>query len=249
MEIWVSETEVILQTPTDAGLIRVGVVEDDFACRRALTEAINASAYVYLAWQAATLQEARGKLGQPLDVLVVDLGLPDGSGLELIGEVRHLQPACQVMVSTIFGDDANLISAITAGALGYLLKDVTASVVVEEIRSLYAGGSPINPMMARKLLQTHGMQLDTHSGSSSATAHDRDDTNETGRKALGLSLREAEVLKLVAHGYVLDEVAARMNISHHTARSFVRRIYQKLQVSSRAEAVRLAVQHGLLPED
>ena len=228
-------------------VIAVGIVEDDLACRRALTEALSASTDVRLVWEASTLAAARSKLDQRLDVLVVDLGLPDGTGLDLIAEMRQLQPACQVMVSTIFGDDANLIAAITAGALGYLLKDVTANEVVEEIRSLHAGGSPINPMMARKLLQKHSAQADSRPGTASAR-NDVSGASDTGRKPLGLSQRETEVLKLVAHGYVLDEVAKRMDISHHTARSFVRRIYQKLQVSTRAEAVRLAVQHGLLPD-
>ena len=129
---------------------------------------------------------------------------------------------------------------------------MTANQVVEEIRSLHAGGSPINPMMARKLLQKHSTQTDAHHGSASARAKDPNNApaaSAAERKPLGLSQRETEVLKLVAHGYVLDEVAKRMDISHHTARSFVRRIYQKLQVSTRAEAVRLAVQHGLLPDD
>ena len=186
----------------------------------------------------------RARIGEPLDVLLVDLGLPDGTGLDLISDMREAQPSCQVMVSTMFGDDANLMAAITAGALGYLLKDVRADDVVQEIRNLHAGGSPINPMMARKLLQRQTLVPPMPATPLAPDGEPQPD----GRKTLGLSLRETEVLQLVARGYVLEEVAGRMGITRHTARSFVRRIYQKLQVRTRVEAVRLAIAHGLLPD-
>lgn len=220
------------------------MVEDDTACRHALTQAILSSGDMHLVWQAATLADARARIAQPIDVLLVDLGLPDGSGLDLIREIRETQPTCQVMVSTMFGDDANLMAAITAGALGYLLKDVSAGEVIGEIRNLHAGGSPINPMMARKLLQGQ-----TFAPTPPAPQATEDEPEPDGRKVLRLSLRETEVLQLVARGYVLEEVATRMGITRHTARSFVRRIYQKLQVNTRVEAVRLAIAHGLVPKD
>jgi DNA-binding NarL/FixJ family response regulator len=218
----------------------VAVLEDDFECRQALAAAIEGSPDMHLAWQAATLAEARQTIEVPIDVLLVDLGLPDGSGLDLITHLRVAQPGCAVMVSTMFGDDDHLLAAVHAGALGYLLKDVSAEEVVEEIRSLHAGGSPINPMMARKLLQYRG-SVPAGAGASKPALPAVADKPE-----FRLSAREAEALQLVARGYILDEVAAQMGITRHTARSFVRRIYEKLQVNNRVEAVQMAIRHGLL---
>ncbi len=219
--------------------IRVAVVEDDAACRSAFAEAIGACADMRLVWQAASLAEAQTLLSSSrLDVLVVDLGLPDGSGLSLIGWMRAAQPACAVMVSTVFGDDAHVLSAVEAGALGYLLKDVTPARLMDEIRSLHAGGSPINPMVARKLLQRPALTRQEGTGA--------DGKASEGDEVLALSQRETAVLRLVARGHSLEEVALRMGVSRHTVRTFVRRIYQKLQVSNRMEAVQVALQQGLL---
>src|SRR3989344_999799 len=130
----------------------------------------------------------------PLDVLLLDLGLPDGSGLDVLAALRARWPQAAAMVSTIFGDEVHVLDAIAAGAMGYLLKDLPATAVVDEVRSLHAGGSPINPMVAR--------------------------------------------------GHTLDEVARAMGVSRHTVRTFVRRVYAKLQVTTQAEAVSAAARQG-----
>ncbi|HMN58158.1 MAG TPA: response regulator transcription factor, partial [Ottowia sp.] len=174
--------------------------------------------------------------GTPLDVLLVDLGLPDGSGLAVIAAARQQWPDCAVMVSTIFGDETHVLRSIEAGAMGYLLKDLDAPALLEEVRSLHAGGSPINPMVARKLLLRTGGG-DTPAGPTAPAA-----------PAGALSAREAEVLRLVARGHTLEEVAQALGVSRHTVRSFVRRIYDKLQVGTRAEAVRAAARQGWLDE-
>ena len=190
--------------------IRVATVEDDAASRIALVAALNAAGDMRLLWAASPRTEALAALArpdaEPPDVLLVDLGLPDGSGLEVIAAARRRWPACAPMVCTIFGDEEHVLAAIEAGAMGYLLKDATPEVVVQEVRSLHAGGSPINPRGAR----------------------------------------EQEVLRLVSRGHTLAEVAQVLSVSPHTARTFVRRIYAKLQVKSRADAVRVAAHQGLL---
>ncbi len=162
-------------------------------------------------------------------MLLVDLGLPDGTGLDVIAAARAALPGCAVMVSTIFGDETHVLRAIEAGAMGYVLKDLSAAELVAEIRSLHAGGSPINPMVARKLLLRQAAQAPAH-------------------PPAPLSAREAEVLRLVARGYTADEVAAALGVSPHTVQTFVRRIYTKLQVGSRAEAVREGQRQGWLSE-
>ena len=142
--------------------IRVATVEDDAASRIALVAALNAAGDMRLLWAASARTEALAALArpdaEPPDVLLVDLGLPDGSGLEVIAAARRRWPACAPMVCTIFGDEEHVLAAIEAGAMGYLLKDATPEVVVQEVRSLHAGGSPINPLVARKLLLLHAQR-------------------------------------------------------------------------------------------
>jgi DNA-binding NarL/FixJ family response regulator len=221
----------------------VAVVEDDAACRHALVGVVNAAPDMHLCWAAASRSEALHLLERTgdagaMDVMLVDLGLPDGSGLEVIAAVRASRPEAAVMVSTIFGDEQHVLAAIEAGAMGYLLKDLAAEALLEEVRSLHAGGSPINPMVARKLLLRQQRQ-----GAAAAVAAPGDP-----EAAQALSAREQEVLRLVARGHTLDEVARQMGVSRHTVRTFVRRIYGKLQVSSRTQMVHVAMQRGWLAE-
>ena len=219
------------------------MVEDTAASRLALVEAVAQAPDIHMAWAAASRAEALAQLANrgsaPLDVLLVDLGLPDGSGLDVIAAARTALPACAVMVSTIFGDETHVLRAIEAGAMGYVLKDLSAAELVAEIRSLHAGGSPINPLVARKLL------LRQQGASAPPTA----EAAPAGVAPLPPSAREAEVLRLVARGYTADEVAAALGVSPHTVQTFVRRIYTKLQVGSRAEAVREGQRQGWLHED
>ena len=173
---------------------------------------------------------------------LVDLGLPDGSGLDVIAAARTRWPGVAPMVSTIFGDEEHVLAAIEAGAMGYLLKDATPEVVVQEVRSLHAGGSPINPLVARKLLlhaRQNGAAPQVDAGPAATGLRLADE-------ARVLSAREQEVLRLVSRGHTLAEVAQVLSVSPHTARTFVRRIYAKLQVKSRGEAVRVAAHQGLL---
>ena len=235
-------------TPTSpaASAIDVAVVEDDAACRIALVAALNAAPDMRLLWAAATRAEALAALGdrmaQAPDVLLVDLGLPDGSGLDVIAAARTRWPGVAPMVSTIFGDEEHVLAAIEAGAMGYLLKDATPEAVIGEVRSLHAGGSPINPLVARKLLlhaRQNGAAPQVDAGPAATGLRLADE-------ARVLSAREQEVLRLVSRGHTLAEVAQALVVSPHTARTFVRRIYAKLQVKSRGEAVRVAAHQGLL---
>lgn len=225
--------------------IRVATVEDDAASRIALVAALNAAGDMRLLWAASARTEALAALArpdaEPPDVLLVDLGLP-GSGLEVIAAARRRWPACAPMVCTIFGDEEHVLAAIEAGAMGYLLKDATPEVVVQEVRSLHAGGSPINPLVARKLLlhaRQNGAAPQVDAGPAATGLRLADE-------ARVLSAREQEVLRLVSRGHTLAEVAQVLSVSPHTARTFVRRIYAKLQVKSRADAVRVAAHQGLL---
>jgi len=236
--------------------IRVGVVEDEPEEREAFAEHITAQPDMQLVLVATNRAEALALLPlHAVDVLLVDLGLPDGSGLDVIVAARARWPDCNVLVSTIFGDEAHVLPSIEAGATGYLLKDSSAPGLVDEIRSVHAGGSPISPMVARKILaRAMVLPLPPSLVAQAAPAADA----RAGALALGepglpshevaLSVRERAVLQLVSKGFNTEEAAATLGVSTSTVRTFVRRIYAKLQVRSRAGAIDVARRHGLLAD-
>jgi DNA-binding NarL/FixJ family response regulator len=212
--------------PVDPPPIRVVVVEDDARFRAAFIAAIGNSPGLELLSQAASLQQAMALLSGPApDVLLVDLGLPDGSGVDLIQAARIAWPATDVMVSSVFGDESHVLRSIEAGAVGYLLKDSEPQRIVEQIRAVRAGGSPISPLIARQVL---------------ARLRPSSTSAETS-----LSARETEVLSYITKGFSYDEIVRLLQVSRPTVLTYVRRIYAKLQVNSKTEAVYEARKLGL----
>ena len=213
--------------------IGVVVIDDDPAFFLAATQAIGANPDMHLVGSATSLAEGLALLDHaPADVMVIDLGLPDGSGIDLIHATRSVWLACDIMVATVFGDEAHVIGAIEAGATGYLLKDAKPSTLAAEIRSLHQGGSPISPIIARGLLS----RLGGLSGSRTLT---------TATSVSTLSKREETVLDLITKGFSQTDVAAQLAVSPHTVRTFVRRIYLKLDVRTKSEAIRAAHSLGI----
>jgi DNA-binding NarL/FixJ family response regulator len=205
------------------------VVEDEPEFLRVYCEAITREADFRLAGAVTTLAAGLAILEQSVpDILVVDLGLPDGNGADLIRRAVKLRPDCDALVVTVFGDDQHVIDAIAAGATGYLLKDSPAGELARCIRELRAGGAPISPSIARRLLARLRAPADKPAAASP------------------LSEREAQILQLVAKGLSFADVAAALGISAHTVVAHVKKIYQKLAVHSRGEAVFEATQLGLL---
>ncbi len=227
------------QPLTQIEKIHVVLVEDDMDYQNAFVAAVVASGDLVLAGLASTRAEGLRLLkGPPADVLVVDLGLPDGSGIDVIRAALNAWPDCGVMVSTVFGDEAHVMTSIEAGAAGYLLKDSDPKNMMDEIRSLNAGGSPISPLIARKVLMRFRQSTPPRP---SANADARGETAQ-------LSAREKEVLDLITKGFTADEIAGLMQVSRHTVLTFVRRIYSKLKVTSKAEAIYEARNQGLLAD-
>ncbi len=219
--------------------IRVAIVEDDSGFLDALTQALACAPDMHLTGVAGS--RAAGLLlldGAPADVLLVDLGLPDGSGIDVIEAAARKWSACSIMVSTNFGDEIHVMRSIEVGAAGYLLKDSSAARVLDEIRSLAGGGSPISPIIARQILARF-----RQGGSLSAA----DEAPASASSPL-LSAREKEVLDLITKGFTAQEIARLMALSHFTVRTFVRRIYSKLKVTSKAEAIYEARTLGLLSD-
>ncbi len=211
----------------DEALHRVVVIEDDVNTRRYLTEAVRAMDGFELLGEAGCCADAMPLLRQEPDVVLIDLGLPDGSGLDLIRKRFFQKTKSQFLVITVFGDDAHMIPALEAGACGYLMKDSELPDIRQLILQVLAGGSPISPMIARKLLSRFRLNNDTPDGEP-------------------LTEREFEVLNLMSRGFTSAEVAGHLAVSYHTIVTHVRNIYRKLEVSSRTEAIFEATRMGLL---
>lgn len=217
--------------------VEVALVEDDPGTRERLGRAIAGSADLDLRYAAATAGDLlRWLPDHPVEVLLVDIGLPDGSGIDLIRQALQWHPACEVMVVTMFGDEGSMLKAFEAGARGYLLKDGTEDDLARHVRSLRAGGSPMSPVIARRLLDR--MQRKDAPAVASPAAPPESTTR--------LSPREAEVLDLVARGFTYQEVARQLGVSTATVQTHARNIYGKLAVHSKTEAVFEARQLGLL---
>lgn len=206
------------------------VVEDIEATRLWLIAALE-EAFPEIAVRAgATLREGMAHLaGPPFDVALVDIDLPDGSGLEIIAALRERMPGTFSIVTTIFDDDAHVFPAMLAGAQGYLLKAQTRAQFVAGLKGMLRGEPPLSPAIARRMI-----------------AH----FNATGLPgpdpSVALTPRETEVLRLIAKGYTVQEIGGLLGLSRHTVVDYVKSLYRKLNVSSRAEAALEATRRGLV---
>lgn len=221
---------VHMATGEPSGRIDVLVLEDHPDTRRQLIRSLASDPRLSLAAEAESLSEARAWLqsGGRARVALVDIGLPDGSGVELIRELTDQRTDTVVLVITAFGDEKIVVEAIEAGAMGYLLKERDADHVVESIFTVLDGGSPISPSIARQLLK-------------------RFQGSEDSKKvAVGLTQREKEVLCQVVKGFSYKEIADHLELSIHTVTSHIQHVYRKLSVRSRGEAAFEAIQLGLI---
>jgi DNA-binding NarL/FixJ family response regulator len=228
--------KLLMQKAPNSSLISVVLVEDDVNFQNALIEAIGNAPDITLVRVVGTHAQGVRVLDQiHADVLLVDLGLPDGSGIDVIRAAHVQQPACNIMVSTTFGDEMHVMQSLEAGASGYLLKDSTSQNMLDEIRSLHGGGSPISPLIARQILTR--FRHDDQAATKPVTH---------GKQPVTLSAREQEVLEYITKGYTSDEIAGLITVSRHTVLTYVRRIYAKLEVNSKTEAIYEARHQGLL---
>lgn len=220
------------------------IVEDDTKFRDAFADAVRAAEDMHLIGAAPNGRQGMDLLVKHVpDVLLCDLDLPDVHGLELIRHAAANLPDCDIMVVTVFGDERHVLESIEAGATGYLLKDSLPQDFVEQIRLLRAGGSPISPIIARQLLarfQGRGATPEARDTPASPAPADE------GPGSPGLSEREQSVLSLVTKGFTYDEIAGLLGVSRHTVMTYVKRIYRKLQVGSKTEAVYEARKLGLV---
>ena len=219
-------------------MIRVLLVEDEPGFAERFADIVRSDPEFELIGIAPNCAAARAVLAvEKPDILLADLGLPDGSGIDIIRETAARYPDCDIMVVSVFGDEDHVLASIEAGAAGYVLKDSIPEEFLGLLRQLRAGGSPITPVIARKLLKR--FKADSARGAEQKVA-------AADAPPGVLSPRETEVLTYIAKGFSFNEIAELLGMSAHTVTTHVKRIYQKLAVHSRGEAVYEATQMGLL---
>jgi DNA-binding NarL/FixJ family response regulator len=212
--------------------IRVMVVEDDPQMRALITQMVRDSDACELTCSASSCAEACECFRQyTIDVLLMDLQLPDGSGLDLIKRATLLHPNADIMVITVFGDESTVFKALENGASGYLLKDSLPDDFIGIVQLLRAGGAPINPIIARQIVKR--FQRSKVSPTPAAGGNN-------------LTAREIEILNLIARGFSTLEVAVLIGLSAHTVVSHIKKVYSKLRVNSRSEALYEANMLGVL---
>lgn len=203
------------------------IIEDIPDAQQWLAEALR-DAYpdVAITYTATLSQALAVNVAQSFDIALVDLNLPDGSGVDALRQIRGRSPQTLCIVVTIYDDDQHLFPALQAGAQGYLLKDQSQQQIRQRLQGIARGEPPLSPAIARRLLGHFGQQ--------------------TAVPEINLTSREKEVLTLIAKGIKLVEVAEMLTITRNTAAGYVKEIYRKLDVSSRAEATLEAARLGLV---
>ena len=200
--------------------VRVIVIEDDQRLREYAIGALVGASEIAVVGEAATLAEGLELVDLQPDMVLLDLGLPDGSGIAVIEAVRARVPLCRILVFTVFEDRASVLGTLKAGADGYILKDTPAELVLGHVRAVMAGETPISARAAGHLLTLV-----------------RDDpppaSPEQAKSVPHLSPRERELLEYLARGLARKEVARLMELSPYTVAEYMQGIYRKLQVRSR----------------
>lgn len=213
--------------------VRVLLVDDDAHLRHVVSRELMGDSRVLLVGQASSVKEARRLMRvEPFDVLLADLNLDDGTGFDLIGLQRSLRPSAETVIISVMEGDSQLLQAIEQGAAGYLVKHSWFGSYVQAVLQVANGGASITPHLARRLLQ----RMRGNGG-------ERPPADTEPEK---LSVREREILRHVANGYTSQEISMHLEIALLTVNTHVRNIYRKLQVRSRAQAVRAALAQGWL---
>lgn len=210
------------------------IIEDDLLIRERLALAMSANGNCSVV-EASSLKEARRAFAeQTPDLILSDLRLPDGNAIDFLIDVRQTSPATEILVISVLGDENTIITAIAAGASGYLLKDALPDDIYATAMDVLAGGSPMSPSIARMVVMR-------------ARANE---TSQVDKKLIDLSdplsPREMEVLWGIAKGFSYVQIALQLGISSNTVPSHVKAIYRKLRVDNRSSAVYEAVQHGII---
>ena len=210
--------------------IKVAVVEDDDVIRESLHVLINGATGFECVWASPSAEDALERLphAQP-EVVLMDINLPRMSGIGCVARLKNVCPSAQIVMLTMYEDDVAIFDSLEAGASGYLLKRTPHAQILEAIEEVQAGGSPMTGSIARRIVQSvQRVRVEARQPRGGEAA---------SPGLLDVSPREHEVLTLLAQGYRYKEIAERLGINVETVRTHLRRIYEKLHVSSRTEAV------------
>jgi len=217
-----------MKTPAaaTASVLKVAIVEDDDLTRDCLREALEDDEAIRVVALATSAAEARAAgFGAEADVLVVDLGLGEESGVDVIRELRERIPGAEIMAHTVFDDRGSVFRALEAGASSYLLKGATPERLRAAVREVREGGAPMSPKIARMVIQR--LQAET----------DEPDP---------ISPRERQILRAIDEGLTYKEIAGRLSISVHTVHSHIKTVYERLHARGKREALATARRRGLL---
>jgi len=200
--------------------ITVSIVEDNEQLRNTLARVLNRSEGFKCLSHYGNAESALKELPNVKpEVVLMDINLPGMNGVECVRQLKQALPTLQVMMLTVYEDTENIFSALAAGATGYLLKRTKSAELLEAIREVHRGGSPMTTHIARKVTQSFLK------------------TGPSGQPTENLSQREQEVLDCLSQGFLYKEIAEKLGISYETVHTYIRRIYEKLQVRTRTEAV------------
>ena len=214
-------------------------VDDHAAARDWISAAVHAAFPHATLHPASSAREALTIVASAsLDLAILDIGLPDASGLEVLRLLSNRQPACVTVIATVFDDDANLFGALRAGAAGYLLKDQSRDSLAESLHGLVEGRPALSAGIARRLMAHFAAAPGPGTATPSRPA--------LAEPVPALTGRERDVLQLVSKGCSVPETARALGISAHTAHGYVKDVYRKLAVSSRAEAALAANRLGIV---
>ncbi len=210
-------------------MIKVAIIEDQREIREALRELINGAEDLECTAGFASMEEALPRIrNQVPDVFLIDIGLPGMSGVEGLRIIKDRHPGVVLVVLTVFNDDRRILEAICAGASGYLLKSKPAQILIQGIRDAAEGGSPMSPEIAARVIalyrQTRPVAVEGHD----------------------LTPHEVRVLKLLVDGHSYKTAAAELNVTINTISFHMRRIYEKLQVHTKSEAVAKALRNQIV---
>ena len=198
--------------------IAVSIVEDDAQTRKIFANWITGASGFRLVGDWGDAEKALGALpAKKPNVVLMDINLPGMSGVEAVKRLKPLLPETQFVMLTVYEDADHIYNALAAGATGYLLKQTPRAELLGAVEDVHHGGSPMTSNIARKVVQSF--------------------KRTPAPSEQGLSPREQEVLELLARGYLYKEIAERLNISGPTVNTYIRRMYEKLHVCSRAQAV------------
>lgn len=214
--------------------LNIIVLESDESVLMRIEHVLSDVSDIHIIGKASTKRQAQELMAQfPFQMLVTDLSLPDGLSLELIRQCAAAHPDCDIMLLINSGDNPHIVSAIESGAKGYVIKDELEKNLIAAVRLLQAGGSPVSPGVAKSVLRALRTQVTQVTTVNQVTTPNP------------LSERETEILNLLAKGMSFNEIGEILTISPHTVTAHVKKIYRKLQVHSRGEAVYEAAQMGL----